>query len=225
IWDAVNKNYSNLENAAQVFEIKSTLKDLHQGSMDITEYYNELQMLWLELDLHYEADWEGLDGNQKLKKHLEKERLYEFLASLNRELDEVHGRVLGYRPLPSIDDAFAEVRREVSRRRVMLGEQKDSPIITNGNKPIETMALAVKNNFDRFNGEQKNSQKNGRPWCNHCNKLGHTRDTCWDIHGKPANWKRRGLNRSKGFQVSVEEKEGTRAQNESNGAFLSKAQF
>ncbi|GAV56479.1 hypothetical protein CFOL_v3_00021, partial [Cephalotus follicularis] len=99
----------------------------------------------------------------------EKERLYEFLVGLNHELDEVRGRVLGYRPLPSIDDAFAEVRTEASRRRVMLGEKKDSPTISDGDKPIETMALAVKNTFVLFNGEQKNSQKSGRPWCNHCN--------------------------------------------------------
>ncbi|GAV64829.1 UBN2_3 domain-containing protein, partial [Cephalotus follicularis] len=96
IWDAVNKNYSDLENASQVFEIKNKLKDLRQGGIDITEYFNELQMLWQELDLHYEADWEGLEGNQKFKKHLENERLYEFLAGLNRELDEVCGRILGY---------------------------------------------------------------------------------------------------------------------------------
>ncbi|GAV87971.1 UBN2_3 domain-containing protein, partial [Cephalotus follicularis] len=56
IWDAVNKNYSDFENASQVFEIKNKLKDLYQGSMDISEYFNELQMLWQELDLHYEAD-------------------------------------------------------------------------------------------------------------------------------------------------------------------------
>ncbi|GAV64567.1 UBN2_3 domain-containing protein, partial [Cephalotus follicularis] len=49
IWDTVNKNYSDLENASQVFEIKSKLKDLRQGSMDIIEYFNELQMLWQEL--------------------------------------------------------------------------------------------------------------------------------------------------------------------------------
>ncbi|GAV57756.1 UBN2_3 domain-containing protein, partial [Cephalotus follicularis] len=42
IWNTVNKNYSDLENASQVFEIKNKLKDLRQGSMDITEYYNEL---------------------------------------------------------------------------------------------------------------------------------------------------------------------------------------
>ncbi|KAK3018953.1 hypothetical protein RJ639_003595 [Escallonia herrerae] len=92
IWDAVNKNYSDLENASQS------------------------------------------------KRHLEKERLYEFLTGLNRELDEVRGRILGRRPLPSIDEAFAEVRREASRRRVMLGGKKEA--VTIGEMPIETVALA-----------------------------------------------------------------------------------
>ena len=79
----------DLENASQVFEIKNKLKDSRQGSLDITEYYNVLQTLWLELDMHYEADWGDLDSNVKFKKHLEKERLYDFLAGLNKELDEV----------------------------------------------------------------------------------------------------------------------------------------
>ncbi|GAV67465.1 UBN2_3 domain-containing protein, partial [Cephalotus follicularis] len=30
IWDAVNKNFSDLENPSQVFEIKNKLKDLHK---------------------------------------------------------------------------------------------------------------------------------------------------------------------------------------------------
>ena len=88
--------------------------------MEVTKYYNELQILWQELDLHYEADWGDLEENLKFKRHLEKERLYEFLTGLSRELDEVRGRILGRRPLPSIDEAFAEVRREASRKRVML---------------------------------------------------------------------------------------------------------
>ncbi|XP_024024274.1 uncharacterized protein LOC112092395 [Morus notabilis] len=55
-WDAVRENYSDLKNASQVFEIKSKLKDIRQGNLDITEYYNMLQTLWQELDMHYEAD-------------------------------------------------------------------------------------------------------------------------------------------------------------------------
>ncbi|XP_073290956.1 uncharacterized protein [Primulina huaijiensis] len=30
-----------------------------------------------------------------------------------------------------------------------------------------------------------------RPYCDHCRKPGHTRDTCWKIHGKPLDWKPR----------------------------------
>ncbi|KAK2990953.1 hypothetical protein RJ640_002961, partial [Escallonia rubra] len=143
-----------------------------------------------------------------------------------RELDEVRGRILGRRPLPSIDEAFAEVRREASRRRVMLGEKKE--VVTSGEMPMETVALATKNNpsIDKSSGDQRNNQRGGRPWCSHCNKPGHIRDTCWDIHGKPSNRKSRGSNKGKGFQATVEEKnEDTRASSEMNGIYFTKAQL
>ena len=34
-----------------------------------------------------------------------------------------------------------------------------------------------------------NKQKKNRPYCEHCKRPGHTRDTCWVIHDKPADWK------------------------------------
>jgi len=51
---------------------------------------------------------------------LEKERFVDFLQGLNPELDEGRGRLLGTKPLPSLREAFAEVRREESRKKVML---------------------------------------------------------------------------------------------------------
>ncbi|KAH7688654.1 Retrotransposon gag domain-containing protein [Dioscorea alata] len=222
IWDAVNRNYSDLENASQVFEIKNKLKELRQGTMEVTEYYNELQILWQELDLHYEADWGDLDESLKFRRHLEKERLYEVLTGLNRDLDEVRSRILGRRPLPPIDEAFAEVCREASRKRVMLGEKKDvAPITVSGDRPIETSALAVRSVPYRSNEDKR---KGGRPWCNHCNRNGHTRDTCWDIHGKPTNWKPKGAretNRAKVFKASIERK--MEENQENDGVFLNKS--
>ena len=43
--------------------------------------------------------------------------------------------------------------------------------------------------FTPFDNRQK--IKGGRPWCDHCRKPGHSRETCWKIHGKPADWKPR----------------------------------
>ncbi|RVW33868.1 Retrovirus-related Pol polyprotein from transposon TNT 1-94 [Vitis vinifera] len=48
---------------------------------------------------------------------------------------------------------------------------------------------ALKTQFAPFDNRQK--IKGGRPWCDHCKKPGHSRETCWKIHGKPVDWKPR----------------------------------
>lgn len=56
----------------------------------------------------------------KIMLNLEKERVFDFLVGLNRDLDDVQGRLAARDPFPSPDDAFAEVRREELRSKVML---------------------------------------------------------------------------------------------------------
>ena len=43
---------------------------------------------------------------------LEKERLFDFLAGLNGEFDQVRVQILGRDPLPSLNEAFSIVRGE-----------------------------------------------------------------------------------------------------------------
>ncbi|KAL6342999.1 hypothetical protein AAG906_017019 [Vitis piasezkii] len=81
---------------------------------------------------------------------------------------------VGIKPLPQIEEIFAEVRCEECRRHVMLG---GSTIST-----IETSALAACGLDNR--AESRGNKK----WCDHCQKPNHTKNTCWKLHGKPANW-------------------------------------
>ena len=60
----------------------------------------------------------------------------------------------------------------------MLGD------VPNLNSPENSSALAAKGN--QGHGSK---MKKGRPWCEHCGRPGHTRETCWKIHGKPNDWK------------------------------------
>ncbi|XP_057951969.1 uncharacterized protein LOC131146397 isoform X2 [Malania oleifera] len=48
---------------------------------------------------------------------------------------------------------------------------------------------------------------NGRKklWCEHCKKPWHTKETCWKIHGKPANWKPKSKCDSHTYQATAEE--------------------
>ncbi|RVX20874.1 hypothetical protein CK203_002528 [Vitis vinifera] len=93
----------------------------------------------------------------------------------------------------------SEVRKEESRKKIMMGSQ-DS--VTNP----ESSALAVRGN--PFNNNDHKPKKE-RPWCDHCRRPGHTKDTCWKIHGKPADWKpSRFANDKEGWGnlVSMDEK-------------------
>ena len=79
----------------------------------------------------------------------EYDKVYLFLAGLNKELDEVRGRILGQKPLPSLREVFLEIRREESRRRVMLQRHKPKT-----NLEIQSLALITR----------------GRGGCNHVTK-------------------------------------------------------
>ncbi|RVW25921.1 Retrovirus-related Pol polyprotein from transposon RE1 [Vitis vinifera] len=106
-------------------------------------------------------------------------RLFKFFLGLNRELDDVRGRIMGIKPLPSLREAFSEVRREESRKKVMMGS-KEQPAPT-----LDASALAARS----FNSSGGDRQKRDRPWCDYCKKPGHYKETCWKLHGKPADWK------------------------------------
>lgn len=176
VWDSVRETYSDLENSSQFFELKTKLWQSKQGSRDVTSYYNEMVSLWQELDQCHDDVWENAKDCTRQKKREENDRVYMFLAGVNRDLDEVKGRVLGRQPLPSIREVFSKVRIEENRRKIMHNNGES------GDTGKDTSALFV------GNGGEEN-RKN--PWCDHCKKLWHTRETCWKIHGKPPGKKKK----------------------------------
>ncbi|KAI5410279.1 hypothetical protein KIW84_055684 [Lathyrus oleraceus] len=176
IWDAVKETYSNVDNTSVIFEIKSILHDLRQGESSVTEYFNILNKHWQQLDIYEEVTWCCTEDQKKYKELVEKDRIYKFLLGLNKDLDEVRGRILGTKPLLKIREAFSEVRREESRKKIMLGTPSSVPY-------SESSAMAARGN------QPRPPQKKTRPWCEHCKRPGHTKETCWIIHGKPSETK------------------------------------
>ena len=190
IWMAAKETYSDSDNTADLFDIKGALHDLRQGEMTVTHYYNTLSRFWQQLDVFETMDWECLRDASRYKRIIEKERVFKFLLGLDKSLDEVRGRILGTKPLPTIQEAFSEVRREESRKKLMMGTrpfsnvQEGSALISQGSTNIQegTALVSQGSTYDA-------RQKKGRPWCDHCRRPGHTKETCWKIHGKPTDWK------------------------------------
>ena len=192
IWEAARETFSNKENTAELFAVESVLHDLKQGESSVTTYFSTLTRYWQQLDLFEIHDWKCPTDEAKFRKIVETKRVFKFLLGLNQSLDEVRGRVLATKPLPSVREAFAEVRREESRCKVMLGQQgmtqpSDSSALTTQGSPREDLSRA---NAAQVPPSQPNDRaRRGRPWCEHCRRPGHTKETCWKLHGKPADWK------------------------------------
>lgn len=180
IWEAARDTFSNQDNTSALFEIKGIHHDLRQGDLTVTGYFTTLNLYWQQLDVLNTLTWSCSADGKQYKRLLETDRIYKFLLGLNQDLDEVRVRILGTKPMPTLREVFSEVRREESRRRVMLSSTL--------NPATEGSALVTCSPFNSkpAGGDQK---KNGRPWCDHCKRPGHTKDNCWKIHGKPADWK------------------------------------
>lgn len=75
------------------------------------------------MDIFNDYEWKSPPDCNHHKKIVENDRIYKFLAGLNLEFDKARGPIIGCGPLLSLGEAFSEVRREESRRSVMLGQR------------------------------------------------------------------------------------------------------
>ncbi|KAI4347827.1 hypothetical protein L6164_008606 [Bauhinia variegata] len=80
---------------------------------------------------------------------------------------------------------------------------------------MDSSALVSKTTSSNGKGQK------GRLTYEHCKKVGHTRDTCWDIHGKPTDWKPQ-KGKPKGYQATQEPSLG---QSDSIGTEISPEQI
>ena len=110
IWNAVTLTYSRVGNDAQIYEIRNKVHGLKQGEMTISQYFSELNGLWQELDYYQDFQADCTGDAVKFQKLLAKERVYDFLAGLNNEFDQIRVHVLGKTPFPSLEEAYSYVQ-------------------------------------------------------------------------------------------------------------------
>ncbi|XP_039145764.1 uncharacterized protein LOC120283005 [Dioscorea cayenensis subsp. rotundata] len=182
IWESARKTYSKMKDAAVLYEIKTKITNTKQGTLSVTEYYNLMNGLWLELDNYQNLTMKCNDDTQTLLKLLEEERIFQFLAGLNIEFDQVRVQQLGKEETPSLEEVYSAIKAEENRRTVMLETQ---PAI--GSAMISTKPNHSRGHTPRQTEGKpevyKSSNRDGL-WCNYCKKARHTKDTCFKLHGK-----------------------------------------
>lgn len=163
VWDAVRRSYLDVSDSSQIYELMKRSFQSRQGGRHLADYYNELNSIFLELDYRRPNDMGCPTDIEKLRKRTGDDRVYVFLAGLDHNLDQVSARILATSPIPSLEEAYSQVRREAQRQTTMGLEDHH-----------EDSAMAF----------QKNNTRQTL-FCTHCNSTKHTVNVCWKKHGYP----------------------------------------
>ncbi|XP_031486330.1 uncharacterized protein LOC116254857 [Nymphaea colorata] len=120
----------------------------------------------------------------KAKRQREQDRIFEILAGLPNDYEQLRSQILMAHDLPSLASVLSLLMREESRRKAM-------GMLADGYQEIpneEKLAFATSNNAYSTTGERSFKYKredSRKVKCTHCKRNGHSRDSCWFLHGKP----------------------------------------
>ncbi|XP_058081879.1 agamous-like MADS-box protein AGL3 [Magnolia sinica] len=96
-----------------------------RGSLE--KYYTDLQSLWREIDFRCPNPMECPTDIQRYNNLLQEDRVYVFFDGLDDKLDNIHSDVLQLHSFPTMEQAYAHVRREALRQVVMNAGDHEPP--------------------------------------------------------------------------------------------------
>ena len=121
VWDSIATTYFDGSDTSQIFELKKKITQMQQHGGTLESYYNSLQGLWREIDFRRPNPMLCTNDIEQFNKLQQEDRVYTFLDGLDDRLDNVRADVLQLQPLPTVEQAYALVRKKDSRQPVMLG--------------------------------------------------------------------------------------------------------
>ena len=76
----MNRAFSDLENLAQMFELRDKVQNLRQGDMDVIQYFNIFNKLCQEIGMFHDCVWSFAKDSERYKKIVDKEQIFDFIA-------------------------------------------------------------------------------------------------------------------------------------------------
>ena len=158
--------YGSQNNAARIFQLKKDLAGLRQGDQSFVQHLGSMKSMWNELDMYrpHTTDFAAL------LKRADEDKVFQLLASLGAEYEDLRSHLLMTPDLPSFNSVCQAVQREETRRKVMHIEPKSN-----------SEARAFNSNHKHTGGKIFTGNK--ADWkCTYCNMKGHLREKCWILH-------------------------------------------
>ncbi|KAH9652496.1 protein kinase domain-containing protein [Citrus sinensis] len=191
VWQDLQERFQQT-NAPKIYELKQAISNLRQGDASVSLYYTRMKALWDELNSLQQVGPCTCANAKTVSQMQQLDRAMEFLQGLHDRYAATRSQILLMDPFPYANKIYSLVRQE----------EKHQDIHAIGGSP-EAAALTTqsRNSFGNRNWNNNSAVDNrggnlnangGRPSCEHCGKLGHTKQKCFELNGYPPNWRRRG---------------------------------
>ncbi|CAM8878685.1 unnamed protein product [Rhodiola kirilowii] len=205
-WNCLHMMYAG-SNLSRKFTLQQEITNLMQGTMTVAKYFEKLCGLWGELDAMRERRMCSLSDEcvrcQDSARENHENKVMKFLMGLNENLAQIRTHILALETLPPLNVVFDRVsNHEAERNWNKLVPTESSAMYANhqsynrhnlsNNQQYTQQSRTPQQPHQKFQNSTRNyegnntiNRSNQRPFCTHCQQPGHTKETCWKIHGFP----------------------------------------
>lgn len=128
IWEAVAKTFYDGTDETQLFELNRKSFNTRQNGRTLPTYYNELVILFQEIDTRLTGQEDTVAETVAMKKALSRFRVHIFLAGLDSEFNQARSKVLRKDPPLSLEACYAYIRKDQTQRQTMEEHEPDSMV-------------------------------------------------------------------------------------------------
>ena len=112
LWEVVKEIYGNQNNATRIFQINKNLANLQQDGKTYVQLLGTLKSIWSELALYHPHTVDATE----LRKHGEEDKIFQLLASLSSNYEDLCNKILMN---PDLTSVCATIQREEAHKKVM----------------------------------------------------------------------------------------------------------
>ncbi|KAL0456881.1 UNVERIFIED_CONTAM: Retrovirus-related Pol polyprotein from transposon RE1 [Sesamum latifolium] len=216
LWLDLEERYGE-NNGPMVYQLQRAITSITQGTLSVVDYFNNLSALCDEMEClkPTKACTCGLCTCGFTRIIVEEDnliKLVKFLMGLDDSYDNIRNQILVMDPFPSINKAYSMVLRVERQRLINMQTSDTSEGIALHTKWNDRGGAGLRGNsytMDNTTFKGKGFIDKRTQTCLHCGRPGHTKETCFKLHGVP-DWyrnlkdqKRREGGMPRGFNVTT----------------------
>ncbi|XP_057535258.1 uncharacterized protein LOC130813442 [Amaranthus tricolor] len=180
LWKGIETLLGSGRDELQIFDLSTRASAIKHNNDTIEVYFSKLNTIWKEIDRRQPNPMKSDEDITIFNKFIQTQRLYQFLAGLDESLDKERRDLINQVPLPTLDMAYAAVRREISRCGIMVHTS------SLGHNPSEIGCGLIAHHRSEKPSLRREDRKNLK--CTYCGGSRHTKDTCFNLVDYPDWW-------------------------------------